>query len=47
MSLNINSNNINIVRSNNFKRIGEINNNYNNDLKKNNDDKEIFIKIYT
>ncbi len=40
MSLNINSNNINIVRSNNFKRIGEINNNYNNDLKKNNDDKK-------
>ncbi|MBN1064675.1 viral A-type inclusion protein [Clostridium botulinum] len=34
MSLNINSNNINIVRSNNFKRIGEINNNYNNDDKK-------------
>ncbi|NFS11761.1 viral A-type inclusion protein [Clostridium botulinum] len=40
MSLNINSNNINIVRSNNFKRIGKINNNYNNDLKKNNDDKK-------
>ncbi len=40
MSLNINSNNINIVRSNNFKRIGEINNNYDKDLKKNNDDKK-------
>ncbi|NFG61429.1 MULTISPECIES: viral A-type inclusion protein [unclassified Clostridium] len=40
MILNINSNNINIVRSNSFKRIGEINNNYNKDLKKNNDDKK-------